>query len=521
MNNIEILQKLLIEEIINKQYSQEEFEQYVQAQAPEKDDLSSWSYEDLKICIDNFQSLKKNQKLPQNQENEIYGFQNIDEKLYSVIVSNQHKIYIVQIPKLFRIISLWIPMKKLQDVNKKSILLKMMLSYNFKFHIRDSGLWSFITQKSIVVFQIQTFPMQWKVQRTLQEFAELRNIICQYFPEKIIPRFPYGGYTKLEDMLPMMEEIILSIKNLLSIYNKIPIIRTIQPCLWFVNEVNDQLLQKKLKDELQKEKRYNLQQKQTKTGEIKVSLTFDSYQKFLDQSSYPKNAINLLNQVIGNMNEFFAYQKKSQDFLGNAAQCLFELTNTLPKYPDQSGLIDYINLVNDHFNQIIYEIDDSCALLDNHLKLTFAKLLGSHKSYIRLCQNVNEIKNKFVQDHNNLNKKKDDLIKNNELKLIVQRIIQQNKFDQSEFDKLSADSDYLKSFLYVPETQQNQQLQDQLVYMIQQFSKAMDEQFRADLLKVNANFGGFLYAKQKLCQKYTEQWKELVNKYESVKSKQG
>ncbi|CAD8142891.1 unnamed protein product [Paramecium octaurelia] len=517
MNNIEILQKLLIEEIINKQYSQEEFEQYVQAQAPEKDDLSSWNYEDLKKCIDNFQSLKKNQKQPQNQEKEIYGFQNIDEKLYSVIVSNQHKIYIDNISLD--------PYEKVIRCQQEKYLIENDVELQFQIshpqEVRDSGLWSFITQKSIVVFQIQTFPMQWKVQRTLQEFAELRNIICQYFPEKIIPRFPYGGLTKLEEMLPMMEDIILSIKNLLSIYNKIPIIRTIQPCLWFVNEVNDQLLQKKLKDELQKEKRYNLQQKQTKTGEIKVSLTFDGYQKFLDQSSYPKNAINLLNQVICNMNEFFAYQKKSQEFLGNAAQCLFELTNTLPKYPDQSGLINYINLVNDHFNQIIYEIDDSCALLDNHLKLTFAKLLGSHKSYIRLCQNVNEIRNKFVQDYNNLNKKKDDLIKNNELKIVVQKIIQQNKFDQSEFDKLSADSDYLKSFLYVPETQQNQQLQDQLVYMIQQFSKAMDEQFRADLLKVNANLGGFLYAKQKLCQKYTEQWKELVNKYESVKSKQG
>ncbi|CAD8138668.1 unnamed protein product [Paramecium pentaurelia] len=515
MNNIEILQKLLIEEIINKQYSQEEFEQYVQLQAPDKDDLSQWNYDDLKMCIDNFQSLKKNQIQTLNQEKEIYGFQNIDEKLYQVIVSNQHKIYIDNISLD--------PYEKVIKCQQEKYLIENNVELQFQIsnpqEVRDSGLWSFITQKNIVVFSIQTFPMQWKVSRTLQEFAELRKIICQYFPEKIIPRFPYGRLTKLDEMLPIMENIILSIKNLLSLYNQIPIIRTIQPCLWFVNEVNQQLLQKKLKDELQKEKRYNLQQKQTKTGEIKVSLTFDGYKKFLDQSSYPQNAINLLNQVISNMNEFLAYQKKSQEFLGNAFKFLFELTNTLPKYPEQSGLIEYINLVNDHFNQIIYEINDSCALLDNHLKLTFAKLLRSHKSLIRLSLNVYEIRNKFVQDYNILNKKKEDLIKNNDQKTVIQKIIQQNKFDQSEFEKLSTDSDYLKGFLYVSETQQNQQLQDQLVYMIQSFSKAMDEQFRVDVLKVDANFGGFLYAKQKLCQKYTEQWKDQVNKYEKVKSK--
>ncbi|CAD8054392.1 unnamed protein product [Paramecium sonneborni] len=516
MNNIEILQKLLIEEIIKKEYNQEEFEQYVQDQAPDKEDLSQWNYEDLKKCIDQFQSLKKNQKSAFTQDKEIFGFQNIDEKLYSVIVSNQHKIYIDNISLD--------PYEKIIKCQQEKFLIENDVELQFQIshpqEVRDQGLWSFITFKNIVVFQIQTFPMQWKVSRTLQEFAELRNIICQYFPEKIVPRFPYGGLTKLEEMIPKMEEIILSIKNLLLIYNKIPIIRTIQPCLWFINEVNEQLLQKRLKDELQKEKRYNLQQKQTKTGEIKVSLTFDGYQKFLDQSSYPKNAINILNQVILNMNEFFASQKKSQEFLGNAAQYLFELTNTLPKYPEQSGLIEYINLVNDHFNQIIYEIDDTCALLDNHLKLTFAKILGSHKSYIRLCQNVYEIKNKFVQDYNILNKKKEEFIKNNDIKAVVQKVIQQNKFDQSEFDKLSTESDYLKSFLYVQETQQIQQLQDSLVYMIQQFSTAVDEQFKTDLLKVVANFGGFLYAKQKLCQKYTEQWKELVNKYEIIKSKQ-
>ncbi|CAD8136201.1 unnamed protein product [Paramecium octaurelia] len=515
MNNIEILQKLLIEEIINKQYSQEEFEQYVQVQAPDKDDLSKWNYEDLKLCIENFQSSKNTSKQTPKQEEEIYGFQNIDEKLYSVIVSNQHKIYIDNISLD--------PYEKVIKCQQEKYLIEKDVELQFQIshpqEVRDSGLWSFITQKQIVVFSIQTFPMQYKVSRTLQEFDDLRNVICQYFPEKIIPRFPYGELTKLEEMQPMMDNIILSIKNLLLLYNQIPLIRTIQPCLWFIKEENQQLLQKKLKEELYKEKRYKLQQKQTKTGDIKVSLSFDGYKKFLDQSTYPKTAINLLNQIICNMNEFCAYQKKSQEFLGNATQCLMELTNTLPKYPEQISLIEYINLVNDHFNQITQEINDSCTLLDKNLKLTFAKLLRSHKSFVRLHQNVYDIRSKFVQDYNILNKKKDDLIRNSDLKTLIQKIMQQNKLDQSENDKLLTDSEYLKGFLHVQETQQNQQLQDQLVYMLQEFSCALDEQFRVDKLKVVSNFGGFLSSKQKLCQKYCEQWNDLVNKYEMLKEK--
>ncbi|CAK72774.1 unnamed protein product (macronuclear) [Paramecium tetraurelia] len=341
--NLKKMQDLLINEIINKQYSEDDFQGFAFERFPEKDELYKWNFDDLNQLVQQYQQLQ-NQKAgnqdqlnPQEQtinkikikiqkkmiklrltfRNKVDQFlkdQHLNQFLLIQQLRNKHnkralaKFKYLKGEVLNLICKILLQAQENQIVfseyekqyecQKKRQYIEENVKLNFKVTTINTKKLIFTNQ----VFCIETQPFNWKVERSKEDFQTLEKIMLMYFPE-------YSGYILQYDQ---KQDFQLHLENALNIYYSKPKTRCLDYFVLFLNDNKaNELHLKSFSHYTQSEKnirKFQLPQVSTPSGQLKIEFSNKTYQGYKKLQKYQ-------NQFLQNYKKFETKIQESQQII--------------------------------------------------------------------------------------------------------------------------------------------------------------------------------------------------------------
>ncbi|CAD8122621.1 unnamed protein product [Paramecium sonneborni] len=507
-------QQLLIEEIINKGYNQEDFEQFVLQKEPEKGyDLSEWTYDELFRIIQLYQQEKQDSYQVLTPVNEPESpdiqstYQIIDKEVYAQnqkqdSIKLNEKMHVLPYEKTIKC-------KQLYFFIDENVELQFEISAPIE---ERGGILDFF-QKTIV-FPIQVNPMQWKIKRTLQDFGQLRNILCAAFPELIIPSFPYKDIDDYDIIMKEQQNILKVLTIFLQIYNKKPIIRTVAASLHFLSETNPKQFQSKFYNEQTLIKQFNLNQKQSKTGTLSVQFNQDQYQKYKDYQTY-LNAEQANYEIIQkHLEQFAEFTYKGQQSLGFSIEMIHQLCISLPQYFEAQEFGKALSMIKSHFQTQKDFILRSTKQIMDVLLITLLKFKNSRQQLFELKSNLNETLQNFSNEFFLLEKRKEELFT---LKDLQKWGLNQELQSKIDISKCFTDIKYAKEIMLPKETFYVNEKKDQYVYMLNHFNEQFDQQFLIETDKLLSEIHFYLDNMRYYTNNQLQNWDFLIQEYEEYK----
>ncbi|KAM3132758.1 hypothetical protein pb186bvf_015186 [Paramecium bursaria] len=480
-------EQLLIKEIIEKGYDQDEFQEYVEKENPDKGtDLSLWDYDGLLQLIKNFQNMKSReskifQENVPSEDQMLDGFQIIDEDVLEQAQKNmEERITIVQYENYFSTIKFnQCLIDNKQNVEKKNTYLRKMLNFNLRLVgssinqiqrpvEQSGGLLKFF--KKTILFPLKTLPRNWNVHRSLEEFYQFRKILLLEFPEIIIPALPDVPIAENKMILDMSDDIIPHLNRFLKQVGSIKQFKTSKYFLTFLTETNAQNLNQQLNQTLFS-KQYNVANKQIADGMVIVEL---SKKQFNDANTYSKfigEDYQLIDEINRNLNKFETSLNESLIHLNRSIENIDQLKVKLAK---QDIFVDYafsLSTLNKSMRQYQTSILKDYQIFQQNIQKYF-HIIDCQKPQLReFRQNLIDTYTQFTQEYILVEKKKEDLF--NTKDPVRWKLDAAQKIDVS---RAFNDYSYARQFILQQETKQVQQKQDNYVYMLNRFNEQMQDQ---------------------------------------------
>ncbi|CAD8138669.1 unnamed protein product [Paramecium pentaurelia] len=304
--NLKQMQELLINEIINKQYNEDDFQSFAFERFPDKDELNKWNYDDLNQLVKEYQKLQQqgiNNKDKINQQNQDQNIKEVETRPLSkqsrlipkkpsqqvflnVITEEQAKLqgFNQQEMEVLNQIKqercqiqfdkqvVFSEYEKIYACQYQKKCIEENLQLQFKVITKNNKKIIFSNQ----VFCIETQPFNWKVERTKEDLQTLEKIMSIFFPE-------YSGCILQYDQ---KQDFHLHLENALNIYYNKQKTRSLDYFLLFLNdEMAKELHLQPFSYYTQHEKKirnFQLNQISTSSGQLKIEfnkLNFQGYQK--------------------------------------------------------------------------------------------------------------------------------------------------------------------------------------------------------------------------------------------------
>ncbi|CAD8054394.1 unnamed protein product [Paramecium sonneborni] len=430
MQKIQELEDLLLKEIVEKNYDQDQFELLTNERYPNKDELSDWTLEELKQLIKEFQ----------DQQNNITNIQTLGNPLQDQIIQNNP---IIEAPIQRR--SKLIPKKQqlkqiftntltdeqaqkkgfdqeqmniLQKIkeakcqiqfdnqlifseyekqincNKKQQYIKEDEELNFKITVKEEKKYF----STIQLYCIETLPLNWKVERTKEDFKTLEKMIQIYLPE-------YSGYIIQYDETQKFEK---HLENALKIYFSKPKTRSL---LYFSLFLNDDFAKQyhshpfsHFTENEKKLKQFILKEQSTSSGILNIEFSksnYDNYkslqrfqtdfsQGYLELEKQFKQSIEIINQETQKM------KKKLKDFQITTKKTFIQ-DGHVQKIPEANFNI-FLKNISDAF-QLNDQIQSFIMITIHSIKQKLCDTFKILEKPLTKCQDVAEnIRKIYIND---------------------------------------------------------------------------------------------------------------------------
>ena len=180
-------QKLLQEEIIDKNLDKTMFINFCLSKKENGDDLSNWTLPELQNIVEEFAESQKQQQAANPSLQEQISNPNANpkgpqetEEINKESVEKLEK-FNADETKNFK--------EKTMDCRKldKTELSEKNISIEVKNPTEKAG---GMFSKSFILYDVVTTPMNWSVQRRFSDFDSLRQIIVKYYPSYLVPPLP-------------------------------------------------------------------------------------------------------------------------------------------------------------------------------------------------------------------------------------------------------------------------------------------------------------------------------------------
>jgi sorting nexin-7/30/sorting nexin-8 len=174
-NELVAKQTILQQEIIEKNYDKTAFINFCLSKKENGDDLNNWTLEEIKQIVSEFIASQTNQnpttEAPKEGENKNEVNQGDVEKMEKVNM-DEHK------SKEIKIACRKLEKSKLNDQ-------KIVVKVHSPKEIEGS-----VFSNNYILYEIQTDPVGWTVQRRYSDFDNLRKLIIKFFPSFYVPPLP-------------------------------------------------------------------------------------------------------------------------------------------------------------------------------------------------------------------------------------------------------------------------------------------------------------------------------------------
>lgn len=444
-DQLHLKQELLKSEIIAKNYEPQKFLEYCINLKENGDDMNNWTYEELKLVLENFKGdyeAKKEQKILQQKKqaekekekeikDEINTNENIKtEKLDQIDTKKEehnnntnninNKIPIVEKKeeqkeaiKITEKNDNFISMEsKIRELPCKLLEKSKLNDKEIKVTIKDP----ITSEKTLlslpyVTYEVFTEPSNWSVRRRYSDFFLLRNILCKYFPRYLIPPLPEK---KLGNKRFQSEFIEKRMKILQLFIDEVTCNETLksnEALVAFLFISDHKAFEARMKELMNKNlNNNNFEEIKTMNGKVNI----------LEQDNYS-------DLFLTKINNFFKNQKQIFNKLNNALKSYYRnsqiICQNLEDITKNLEDLEKINLEMNINEQILksYEMmkiffmgkkritEKESEIIYDKIKSFFKleKLRGN--SFIEIIDSRETIKQKYTSENNKLIAKKEKL----------------------------------------------------------------------------------------------------------------
>ena len=442
---------LLQREIVDRNYNKEQFIDYCLALKQYGDDLSQWSYDELKTAVNSFVSYHLQEDLREKEEQQQKNqFQNQRSQIENQINQINNNISIRNykddnIAKTYSLICLTLNKSPLND-NKINVMIQ-----------NPKGVETSIFKSNYIIYEVLTFPTQWKVSRRYSDFDWLRQTLKKIHPGQYCPPLPGKklGSRRFEN------DFVLKRMNYLNKFmNDI-----LENEIFKASEVFISFLSIENRDQFEyKKKSFDSMKTPERVEEYysldgKINLLKDDFNEvnYTNIQNYVKLQSQLLDRLNYNLKNYKINIDSACTNLEDAQkdfEMLTQLNNIVKMKEEITKTYEELTIFFKNWKRIIHNQND---LINNKIRYFFKYVSMENKSFEELVQERIVKKEEYEKEINKLNIKKEEAWTEKDI----------NKWNITNYDNIDRfllikDKDYAFTKMFTSETQNVTNLHNKL-----------------------------------------------------------
>ena len=441
-DELNIKKDLLQREIVNRNYNKEQFIDYCLAHKPYGDDLSQWSYEELKEIVNSFVSYHQQEDLREKEEQQMKNqLQNQRNQMESQInqINNNINFKNYKDNNISKTYSLACKTLNKSALNGKKISIIID---------NPKGVETSIFKSNYIIYEVFTVPAQWKVSRRYSDFDWLRQTLKKIHPGLYCPPLPGKklGSRRFEN-----DFVIKRMKYLNKFMNDI-----VENEIFKASEVFVSFLSIENRDQFEmKKKSFDSMLSPERVEDYysldgKINLLKDDYNEvnYTNIQNYAKLQTQLLERLNYNLKNYkinINSAFNNLEDIQNDFDMLFQLNKIVQMKEEITKTYEELTIFFKNWKRIIHNQND---LIDNQIRYFFKYISMENNAYNELIQERLEKKEEYEKEANKLNQKKEEAWKERDY----------NKWNITNYDNIDRvlliqNKDYAFSKMFTSETQ--------------------------------------------------------------------
>ena len=406
---LELKRTLLQKEILERNYNKEQFIDYCLALKPYGDDISQWTYEELRSTVNSFISYHKQEELKEQEEEKVKNEVEIDKNLMENEI-NQINYFFTENNTKNNIDNNNINISKEYQLNCRKIEKSVLNDKKVTITIQNpKAVETSIFKSNYISYEIITDVTQWQVTRRYSDFDWLRQTLKKIHPGLYCPPLPQKkmGSRRFEN--DFVNKRMKYLNKFLNDLVENEIFKASEVFISFLS-VNDREqfeFKKKSFDSLPgpelMEEYYSL--------DGKINLLDDDYNEiyYTNIERYVTIQKQLLDRINYNLKSYVTNINSACNNLEDVQkdfEFLTQLNNVLKMNEEMTKTYEELYIFFKNWKRIMYNQMD---LINNHIRYFFKYISMENNSFVELIQDRLKKKEEYNKENNKLIILKEDL----------------------------------------------------------------------------------------------------------------
>ena len=413
-------QNYLKEHILDKGYDTNEFTSFLISKKDEGgDDISNWSFQDLKGAVEEYLSQKEEQKNENKiedkkeeekkeekkeepkveEKNEVAPEKNASENNQNS--KDNYGIYDLKEIKC----------QKITDINELNKCENLMVRVE-SFQKIEGKLFS----KSYIVYIVTTSPLNFKVKRRFSDFEWLRQTIANVYGYCAIPTIPrknkIGGDDFEEAFLRKRSRTFEKFLGYLMIH---PILKHLKVVYEFLSIENDSEFHKIKKNYEKMKQPVNVRDFLSVDGEANIEINAEKEQnmkKIKEIATFNEGALKKIQSSMLSLKDDLL---NAQIKLKEISISFGNLKKKAIEYSEDDDVVQTYDELNSMFLNFSNAVSKQNYYIFVHMREYFKYVKNNYRSLKELIHNGESLKSSFYKSYKSLTSKKEELFKESEV----------------------------------------------------------------------------------------------------------
>ena len=434
-DQLSLKQELLKNEIIAKNYDGQKFLEYCINLKENGDDMNNWTYEELKLVVENFKADYDHKKeKSKEQTNKEITHENNDKKINEDDIETE-KLDDIDINKTdnennkkdseTKEENNNIPSKEISNdktlkdkleskikefpckLLEKSILNDKEIKVTVKNPKTNEKT---LLSLAYVTYEVYTEPYLWLVRRRYNDFSLLRNILCKFYPRNLIPPLPekkIGGKRFQPDFIEKRMKILQMFLDEVTCNETL---KSSDALITFLNVIDHTFFEKKMKELYNKPFNQNFEDIKTINGKVNtLSQDIDSDIFFSKINSFYTNQKQVFKRLTNSLKNFYHNAQ-------TVCQNLEEISKSFGELEKLNKEMNIEEEVTKTYEMLKLFFQERKKILEKENEIIHDKIKGFFKlqklkinSFIEIIDSRENLRQKYNTEYTKLNSKKEKL----------------------------------------------------------------------------------------------------------------
>ena len=434
-DQLSLKQELLKNEIIAKNYDGQKFLEYCINLKENGDDMNNWTYEELKLVVENFKADYDHKKeKSKEQTNKEITHENSDKKNNDDDIETE-KLDDIDINKTdnennkkdseTKEENNNIPSKetsndktlkdklesKIKEFPCKLLEKSILNDKEIKVTVKNPK----TNEKTLlslayVTYEVYTEPYLWLVRRRYNDFSLLRNILCKFYPRNLIPPLPEKKIGGKRFQPEFIEKRMKILQMFLDEVTCNETLKSSDALITFLNVIDHTFFEKKMKELYNKPFNQNFEDIKTINGKVNtLSQDIDSDIFFSKINSFYTNQKQVFKRLTNSLKNFYHNAQ-------TVCQNLEEISKSFGELEKLNKEMNIEEEVTKTYEMLKLFFQERKKILEKENEIIHDKIKGFFKlqklkinSFIEIIDSRENLRQKYNTEYTKLNSKKEKL----------------------------------------------------------------------------------------------------------------